>query len=353
MRFWRLIKSPVVGRVLTQFSPKGSELRTFFPNTEHLTNVPTTAVAHPNIALIKYWGKAQGERNLPATPSLSITLDTLATRTCVQPAERDRVILDGEEVADAKISACIAMLRKSYALPGIEVTTHNNFPTASGLASSASGFAALVTAIDHQFQLNMDAAIRSEFARRASGSAARSIFGGFVTLAEPRWQAEQLMHEQSWPLEVVVAITATTRKEVSSSLGMRSSMESPFYSGWIDSTQRDYAHAIAATLARDFERLASLAEHSCLKMHGLMLATRPGLLYWNAATVACLHVIRELRASGAAVFFTVDAGPQVKAICAPGTAAQVAQALSAVPGVIETLIAGLGPGARVISHSDV
>jgi len=310
--------------------------------------VPTTAVAHPNIALIKYWGKAQGELNVPATPSLSITLDTLCTRTQVQSAARDRIFLDGNETDDAKISACIAALREAHALPPIEVETRNNFPTASGLASSASGFAALVTAIDHEFGLGMDAATRSDYARRASGSAARSIHGGFVRLSGPDWRARQVLAEQAWPLEVVVAITTTSRKEVSSSVGMRRSMDSPFYQGWVSSTRVDYEAGIAVVIERDFERLAELAEHSCLKMHGLMLATRPGLIYWNSATIACLHAIRELRASGTPVFFTVDAGSQVKAICAPGRASEVANTLRALPGVIETLVTGLGAGARIV-----
>jgi diphosphomevalonate decarboxylase len=317
---------------------------------EHSTNVPTTAVAHPNIALIKYWGKAQGELNVPATPSLSITLDTLSTRTQVRRADRDRIILDGVETNDAKISGCVAALREIYAIPPIEIDTRNNFPTASGLASSASGFAALVTAIDHEFELGMDAATRSEFARRGSGSAARSIHGGFVALSAPDWQAHQVLAEQDWALEVVVAITTTARKEISSSEGMRKSMDSPFYAGWVSSTRTDYAAGVAAVAARDFEQLAELAEHSCLKMHGLMLATRPGLIYWNSATIACLHAIRELRASGTPVFFTVDAGSQVKAICAPGWASDVANRLRALPGVIDTLVTGLGAGARIVDH---
>lgn len=317
---------------------------------EHSTNVPTTAVAHPNIALIKYWGKAQGALNVPATPSLSITLDTLSTRTQVRRAAQDRIVLDGVETEDAKISACIVALREIYALPPIEVDTRNNFPTASGLASSASGFAALVTAIDHECALGMDAATRSEFARRASGSAARSIHGGFVALCEPDWQARQVLAEQAWPLEVVVAITTTSRKEISSSVGMRRSMDSPFYAGWVSSTRIDYEAGIAAVAGRDFEQLAELAEHSCLKMHGLMLATQPGLIYWNSATIACLHAIRELRASGTPVFFTVDAGSQVKAICAPGWGARVANTLRTLPGVIETLVTGLGAGARIVGH---
>jgi diphosphomevalonate decarboxylase len=309
--------------------------------------VTTTARAHPNIALIKYWGKAAGPGNVPAAPSLSITLDTLMTRTEVDFAPADRFELDGREVADPKLAACLADLREHYDVPPLAIRSANNFPTAAGLASSASGFAALVTAIDAHCGLGMDQASRSVFARRASGSAARSIFGGFVALSGPAWSATPVLDAAAWPMRVVVAVTAAGPKSVASSAGMRRSMESPYYPAWVSSTHEDFDSALALVARRDFPALAELAEYSCLKMHGLMLASRPGLLYWNAATTTCLHRIRELRASGLPVFFTVDAGPQVKAVCLPEAAGTVAAALAETPGVIRILEAGLGAGATV------
>lgn len=307
----------------------------------------TTARAHPNIALIKYWGKAPGAGNVPAAPSLSLTLDTLMTRTSVDFAAADSFELDGQLVADPKLAACLADLRAHYPVPPLAVRSANNFPTAAGLASSASGFAALVTAINAHCRLDMDDATRSVFARRASGSAARSVFGGFVALSEPDWSAAPVLDPDAWPLRVVVAVTAAGPKSVASSAGMRRSMASPYYPAWVSSTHEDFQEALALVAARNFTALAELSEYSCLKMHGLMLASRPGLLYWNAATTTCLHRIRELRVEGLPVFFTVDAGPQVKAVCLPEAAATVASALAAVPGVIRILEAGLGAGASV------
>jgi diphosphomevalonate decarboxylase len=318
-------------------------------HTESST-VTTTACAHPNIALIKYWGKAPDPGNLPAAPSLSITLDTLMTRTSVDFASVDRFELDGRELADPKLAGCLADLRARYDIPPLAIRSTNNFPTAAGLASSASGFAALVTAVDAHCRLGMDDATRSVFARRASGSAARSVFGGFVALAGPAWSATPVLAPDAWPLRVVVAVTASGPKAVASSAGMRRSMDSPYYPAWVTSTHDDFQSALACIAARDFPALADLAEYSCLKMHGLMLASRPGLIYWNAATTSSLHRIRELRAGGLPVFFTVDAGPQVKAICLPEAAPAVAAALAEVPGVIRILEAGLGAGACVESH---
>lgn len=304
------------------------------------------ACAHPNIALIKYWGKAEGDGNVPATPSLSITLDTLLTRTVVERAAADRLRLNGRSVQDAKVEACLADLRRCHEVPPLDIRSENNFPTAAGLASSASGFAALITAIDALCGLGMSDAERSAWARRASGSAARSVFGGFVGLCGPDWHARALSPPNAWPLAVVVAITDTGSKAVSSSQGMRlSAATSPFYSAWVETTADDYAAALEHVAARNFDGLAELAEHSCLKMHALMLSTRPGLLYWNPATVACMHRVRELRDAGTPVFFTIDAGPQVKAVCLPPHAERVAATLAEVPGVVETLRTGLGPGA--------
>lgn len=306
------------------------------------------ACAHPNIALIKYWGKAAQSGNVPATPSLSITLDTLTTRTEVTVGTSDEVQLDGRPVQDAKIAACLADLRRRYAIPPLRIASANDFPTAAGLASSASGFAALVTAIDRLCELGMTAEERSEWARRASASAARSVFGGFVALTAPDWRARPLVTADAWPLAVVIAITDLGSKAVSSSEGMRrSAATSPYFPAWVDSTADDFEAALALLAARDFDGLAELAEHSCLKMHGLMLATRPGLVYWNAATVGCLHRVRALRQSGVPVFCTMDAGPQVKAICLPDQADEVARELVAIPGVDRIITTGLGGGAWI------
>jgi diphosphomevalonate decarboxylase len=309
----------------------------------------TTACAHPNIALIKYWGKSARPGNYPATPSLSITLDTLTTTTQVDNGGGgDRIFFDGVEVQDAKVLGCLADLRQSYAIPHLEVRTSNNFPTAAGLASSASGFAALIVAIDTHCKLGLDPQTQSGHARRASGSAARSMFGGFVALQAPDWTAQQVLDAQTWPLTTVIAVTTSAKKAVSSSDGMElSKATSPYFSSWTSSTATDFDSALAAVQIRDFEKLAELAELSCLKMHGLMLSTSPGLLYWNSATITCLHAIRELRKQGTPVFFTVDAGPQVKAICLPEAEREVHDALKNIAGVERILISGLGEGARV------
>lgn len=306
----------------------------------------TIARAHPNIALVKYWGKQQAPGNIPATPSLSITLDTLLSTTWVENAAEDSITLNGQQVEDQKIITWLTLLREQYDIPLLSIRSENNFPTAAGLASSASGFAALITAIDHHCNLEMSLSKRSSFARMASGSAARSILGGFVGLTQPDWIARPLLAAERWPLKVVIAITDESQKTVSSSTGMqRSQATSPYYPTWITSSQEDYRQAEIAVEQRDFTALGRLAEANCLKMHAVMHSSVPALIYWRPATLDCLECIRKLQQSGINVFFTIDAGPQVKAVCTQEAEQEVIGALTQVSGVIRTISVGLGAGA--------
>ena len=324
------------------------------------------AQAQPNIALIKYWGKRDTALNLPATGSLSVTLDALWTRTRVEfdpSLKGDELRLNDTPAPTAlpRVSACLDSLR---ALAGVEtrahIESHNNFPTAAGLASSASGFAALVVAASAALDLRLGRRILSSLARRGSGSAARSLFGGYVLLTTRRSGSgldatpRALLPGKDWPLEMVIAVTSRSAKPVGSRAGMEISRRtSPFYDEWVANADADLAIAQAAVLAHDFAALAAVSEHNCLKMHAVMMSSRPPLMYWNAATLECMHRIRDLRErDGLRVFFTVDAGPQVKAVCVPEDAERIAKALADVPGVATILRSRLGEGARLLRESE-
>ncbi len=332
-----------------------------------MTAVPThaTAEAQPNIALVKYWGKRDAALNLPAAGSLSITLEALHTRTSLRfdPAlGADDVVLNGAHTSAhaRKVTAFLDLFRTRAGISTpARVESTNDFPTGAGLASSASGFAALAVAADRALGLRLAPAGLSVLARRGSGSAARSIFGGFVEMTAGEHKdgtdayAAPLLDAAAWPLRVVVAITSRARKAVDSRAGMEASQRtSPYYHDWIATVPGDLGEARAAVRARDFARLAAVSEASCLAMHAVMLATRPALIYWNGATVECLQRIRALQRDGTAVCFTIDAGPQVKAVCLPAAAAGVADALRAVHGVEDVLVSGLGEGARVVPDTD-
>lgn len=327
-------------------------------------NATATARAHANIALVKYWGKRDAALNLPAVGSLSITLEGLAstTRVAFDPAlGADQVLLDGRSDAgtSAKVSATLDLLRRRAGVDWrARVVSDNNFPTGAGLASSASGFAALVVAADAALGLALPAATLSELARRGSGSAARSIFGGFVDMARGERQdgadavATPLLAAEAWPLRVVIAVTDRASKKVSSRDGMDlTAATSPYFPAWVAGAEADLAEARAAVAARDFEKLAEVSEYSCLKMHASALAARPGVIYFNGATVEAIQAVRALRQNGLPVFFTVDAGPQVKAVCLSTAEASVAAALARVPGVVDVLRTGLGPAAHLLAEA--
>lgn len=313
------------------------------------------ALAHSNIALAKYWGKRDVAQNLPDVPSLSMTLAALCTVTSVRfdpQASADRFVLNGQEqpaAATTKVQALLDRLRARAGLTSRAVVeSSNDFPTASGLASSASGFAALAVAAAGAAGLQLSRAELSELARSASVSAGRSIHGGFVALEAGAKTAEPLevgaLREQ---LEMVVAVTDSGMKAVGSTNAMQLTQQSsPYYPSFRDSAPAAYGEVRAALLAGDLERLGTAMEHSTLLMHACMLAARPALLYWNPATVAALHCVRELRSSGALAYFTIDAGPHVKVLTRSAESARVRAALQSVPGVQRVIVSGVGGPAR-------
>ena len=252
----------------------------------------TTAQAHPNFALIKYWGKQDAPGNLPATPNLSITLSELATTTTIETGEQDEMWLNDVPTQDAKVAQFLTHFREAFAIPQVRIHSNNNFPTAAGLASSASGFAALVCALNAHFNLNLDRTAMSGWARQGSASAARSLFGGFVSLSGKDWQAKQIAPAEHWPLNTVVAVTSTQAKSTSSTEGMqRSRATSPFYAAWVEHAQSDFDTAVDAINVRDFNKLADVAEHNCLKMHSLMLEQPAGIGLLELGN-ACLYAYR-------------------------------------------------------------
>ena len=328
--------------------------------SKHNALQPARARAGANFALVKYWGKADARLNVPAVGSISITLDSLFTDTTVELAHDltdDELTLDGKRRGEdtAKVSACIDLLRRKAGVDTrVRIVSRNNFPTGAGLASSASGYAALVRAAEAAFGLTLTPRERSIVARFGSGSAARSIFGGFVEMhagTAPDGNdsfAEPLLDAAEWPLEVVIAVTAKEEKAIGSRTGMtRSADSSPYYAAWVAGQPPDLSAARTAIRARDFTPLAAVAEHNCLKMHAAALTARPPLVYWNGATVECLRIVQLLRAGGVPVFFTIDAGPQLKAVCERGARDKVAAALREVPGVLDVLTSALGPGAEL------
>ncbi|MGI9232717.1 MAG: diphosphomevalonate decarboxylase, partial [Woeseiaceae bacterium] len=291
----------------------------------------------------------------PAVGSISITLRDLFTKMQVElDSNLDADSLSVNDSDDAamlpRLSACLDLVIGNDR-PRANIVSHCNFPIAAGLASSASAFAAITIAAAGAAGRTLETAELANLAGRSSGSAARSLYGGFVEL-ENRGDdvaLHSLRDRASWPLEIVVAITTKGPKTVGSTEAMEiSRMTSPFYSEWVEKQEQDLTLAREAIRTRDFQKLAAVAEHNCLKMHSMMWASRPPTVFWNSTTMRCLQTVRQLQRSGFGVFFTIDAGPQVKAVCLPEHAEEVHSALATTDGVADLILTGLGDAARLL-----
>jgi diphosphomevalonate decarboxylase len=321
-----------------------------------------TAVAHPNIALAKYWGKREFGHNLPAVPSLSVTLAGMATTTTVafDPAlAADAFTLGGQPAKEGDTKRVTAMLDRVRAKAGIatfaNVLSSNDFPTAAGLASSASAFAALALAATSAAGLAWDGARCSDLARKSSVSAARSVLGGFVELRDGHPGDEDLAAASvaaadHFPLRVLVAVTREGPKSTLSTEGMlHTQRTSPFYPPWVATAPALFDRVRAAVLAGDLATLGVAAEESALRMHAAAIAACPGLIYWAGATVEVIEEVKRLRAAGLPAWFTIDAGPHVKVLTTPEREDDVERALAAVPGVKRTIRTRPGGPATLVA----
>ena len=318
-----------------------------------------TVEAPANIALIKYWGARRFDPVVPQAPSLSMTLRACRTRTTVEfdpdgPGEDEilRVRDDGNlTAADDSFRAPVVRhldrLRSRIDRSGsFRVATQNTFPRGAGLASSASGFAALTLATMQALGESIDRAQASDLARRSgSGSAARSIWGGFV-----QWPrngdlcAAQIASADHWALCDLIAVVDTHPKEVSSREGHRRAASSPFFETRLDHLKDRLEAVHKALLDRDFDRLGPLVEREATELHLIAMSSRPPIHYWRPGTLAVLEAVRALRADGIAAHATMDAGPNVHVLCPPDAASEVADCLDSHPEVEMLIQDRAGPG---------
>lgn len=329
-----------------------------------MTSRSATAAAHPNIALAKYWGKRTFGHNLPAVPSLSVTLSGMRTLTSVtfeDSLSRDELELNGAEApekARLRVSGLLDRMRKASGVSGFaRVASSNDFPTASGLASSASAFAALAVAAAGAASVSIDEAGLSDLARCTSVSSARSVFGGFAEL--PRGEegdvflaARPVAPVDHWDLAVVVAVTREGPKDVGSTEGMlHTQRTSPYFGAWVDRAPSVFQRVRDAVVARDLEALGIAAEESALAMHAAAMAATPAIVYFTGATVEAINAVRRLRTEKVHAYATIDAGPHVKVICEGTSAERVAEYMRQVPGVLRTIVTRPGGAARLVSPS--
>ncbi|MFE6721782.1 diphosphomevalonate decarboxylase [Streptomyces albidoflavus] len=327
-----------------------------------------TALAHPNIALIKYWGKRDERLILPRTSSLSMTLDIFPTTTRVRlapAAAHDAVTLNGAPVTGEAGQRVVAFLdlvrRRANSSLRAVVDTENTVPTGAGLASSASGFAALAVAAAAAYGLRPDATELSRLARRGSGSAARSVFGGFAQWhapdpGAPAADADLASYAEPVPAialdpALVIAVVNAGPKATSSRAAMRRTVDtSPLYEPWARSSEDDLDGMRAALRRGDLDAVGRIAERNALGMHATMLAARPAVRYFAPATITVLDAVLRLRQDGTAAYATMDAGPNVKVLCRRTDAGRVAAAVRDAAPDAAVHTAGPGPGARLLDE---
>lgn len=289
--------------------------------------------APSNIALCKYWGKRDAELNLPINSSLSISLAHLGTRTAISVAQSDEVWLNGQQLAaedkfTRKVIAFIDLFRRGND-HRVKVETENNIPTAAGLASSASGFAALMKAVDQFYGLQLPLLQQSAFARMGSGSASRSLYEGFVEwqmgIREDGMDSVAAPLDCIWPeLRIGLVKVSTGEKAVDSRSGMNRTVDTAhLYQSWPLQAAADLQRLHNAIEAKDFTLLGETAEQNALSMHATMIASWPPLLYWQPDSVAAMQTIWQARAAGTELYFTMDAGPNIKLLFLADAEAQV------------------------------
>ena len=326
-----------------------------------------TVEAPANIAFIKYWGARDLASALPENASISMTLDHCRARTTVEHAPdagEDEVLLaaTGGELDQAPAAFAEGVRRHLDRLrrwAGVEgsfrVATRNNFPTGAGIASSAAGFAALATAVAASLERYPDAGELSLLARLSgSGSAARSVIGGYVRWpaddADPESPAVALASADYWSLCDLVAVVDTGSKTVSSREGHRRAPTSPHFALRQERLGERLAAVERAILDRDLATLGPIVEQEAIDLHLIAMSSQPPIFYWCPGTLEVLEAVRQLRAGGVGAWITMDAGPNVHVICEAGDEATVATSLSGLPRVVSLLRDRVGTGPVAIEE---
>ena len=317
------------------------------------------ARAHTNIALIKYWGKANQKLILPATSSISMTLAAFYTDTQVEfddSLAADSFTLDGElqsAKAAARVSAFVDLVRERAGMHTFaHIASVNHVPTAAGLASSASAFAALAVAASDAAGLKLTPTELSRLARRGSGSASRSIFGDMVIwhrgTDDKSSYAEPLAMNPQLDLRMIAVVVDDMPKSIGSRVGMqRTVATSPYFPAWVTANEAAAREMQTALTAGDMPTVGALTERSAMMMHASTMAANPPFTYLQPVSLALFNFAAELRATGLQVYATADAGPNVKLLTTAQDAAAVLQQVQAKFNV-KAVMSGPGPAARII-----
>lgn len=328
-----------------------------------------TCVATPNIAVVKYWGMRDARLVLPANPSLSFTMDetlsTVTTACFCSEFPADEAWIDGKKLKRremGRISAVLSTARKIAApkKKGLKarIVSKNNFPSSAGLASSASGIAALSCAVAKALELGIGRREMSMIARMGSGSACRSVFGGFVEWGEGARDdgtdsyAKQIHPASHWPqLRNVIALANSKRKKVPSNKGMQMTMRtSALFKRRLACLPGAIAKMKKAVAARDYPAFAGLLMAESDSMHSCMVDTKPPLHYLNATSKEIIDKVQKLNSASSdpATAYTFDAGPNAHLYTLEKNVNAVKKMLAEIDGMKEVRVCKIGNGPRSV-----
>jgi diphosphomevalonate decarboxylase len=317
-----------------------------------------TSISCSNIAFIKYWGNRDAVLRIPLNDSVSMNLSNATTTTTVEfdaNLNDDHIIVGGTPANETTRRRVIAHLDRVRALAKIEIKarvhSQNSFPTGVGIASSASAFAALSLAATHAAGLTLSERELSILARQGSGSACRSIPAGFVEWVAGGSSAESyavsIAPPEHWDLRDVIAIVSTVEKHIGSSEGHLAAHTSHFLTERIRALPARFHRIRRAILAKDLAMLGPAIEEDAIELHLIAMTSVPPIFYWTPGMVRVIQAVQRWRAEGIAVYFTLDAGPNVHLICEAKDAPQVAELAQSIEDVQQVLVNAPGGAARL------
>ncbi len=319
-----------------------------------------TARSHSNIAFVKYWGKKDEVLRLPTNGSISMNLSNLFTTTSVEflpSLKADDILVNGisNSSINHRVSNHLDRIRhfskhSSFA----KVISQNSFSASAGMASSASGFAALTVAGLTSAGITLSEKEVTMLARQGSGSACRSIPDGFVEWLDgdssEKSYAYSFHDSNYWDVCDVVAVVSTEKKDIATSIGQQSAETSIFFKARLKKMSEKIRECKEYIDKKNFNGFGKLIELEALEMHAIMLTSWPSLIYWEPSSLAVMKLVKRMREAGISVYFTIDAGPNIHVVCLKKDLETINKQIQSIPGVIETIMNSASKGSYLIQN---
>lgn len=312
------------------------------------------AQACSNVALLKYWGRNNDQIRLPANNSISINLSHLTTTTQIEESASDLLTINELQVNEKEADRVFAYIDSFVASkrPRLRITSSNSFPASTGFSSSASAFAALATGLNEFFSLGLDEKALSILARKGSGSASRSIPGGFVRWntaeTDDKSYSESLFPQDYWDLRILAVVVSENVKAVPTSGGHETAHTSPYFKARMEVIKQREESIFEALQKKDFSQLGTGIEREMLEFHAIPMTSEPSLLYWYPETLEIVHRVQGWRTEGIESYTTINTGHNVFVVTLPEYESQLVSLLEKLPITQKVIVNQVGAAAKII-----